>query len=289
MSRPNFERLAPAPRAVPLGVRLQALFGGYGILGWVLVAALSPFAWLFAGNADVLSPLLFSTDVEVVDGRVTGVKETSASEGRRRVYEVAYDYRVPSGAHLTGTSYTTGGSHSVGDVVHVEYLSLKPDTSRIAGARMTIFGPAAVVSLIFPAIGVVVAGLGLRSGLKRLHLLRDGQLASAAFVKQEPTNVRINNRPLLELTFEYKSADGVARTFTQRTTEAGALTDERREQVLYLSEAPERATLVDALPRQVAVDERGEIVSGGGAALVLLPVLLALAVNGALAACRFAG
>lgn len=289
MSRPNFERLVPAPRTVPLGVKLQALFGGFGMAGWLLLAVLSPFAWLFAGNADVLSPLFFSTDVEVVNGRVTSVKETAASEGKRRVYEVAYDYRVPGGAHLSGKSYTTGSRHSAGEAVRVAYLPLKPELSRIEGARLAIFGPAASVSLIFPAIGAILAGLGLRAGLKKVRLLAEGQFASAGFVKQEATNVRINGRPVLELTFEYKSADGAAQMFTQRTTQTAELTDERREQVLYLPEAPDRATLVDALPKAVAVDDRGEVVSGGGGAVVLLPVLLALLVNGAFAACRFVG
>jgi len=286
VSRPNFERLVPAPRAVPTDVRLQALFGGpLSVGGWVVLALLSPFAWLFAGNADVLSPLVFRSG-ESVEGRVTGIRETRASEGERAVYEVGYTFRVPGGPDRVGTSFVTGSHPAVGDRVRVEYLALAPEWSRIAGARLTIFGPAAIVSLVFPGIGAILATLGLRAGRRRLRLLSEGQLATAAFVRQAPTNVTINGRPLQELTFEYKSADGAVHSFGQRTTDPGALTDERREQLLYLPDAPERATLVDALPRAVAVDERGEIVSAGGAALSLLAPLLALAVNGALFAWR---
>lgn len=288
MSRPNFERLVPPPRSVPTDVRLQALFGGpLSVAGWVVLALLSPFAWLFAGNADVLSPLVFRSGAESVEGRVTSIRETGASEGERAVYEVGYAFRVPGGPDRAGSSFVTGSHPAVGDAVRVEYLALAPEWSRIAGARLTIFGPAAIVSLVFPGIGAILATLGLRAGRRRLRLLSEGQLATAAFVRQAPTNVTINGRPLQELTFEYKGADGAVHTFVQRTTDSGALTDERREPLLYLPDAPERATLVDALPRAVAVDERGEIVSAGGAALALLAPLLALAVNGALGAWRF--
>lgn len=288
MSRPNFERLVPAPRTVPLGVRAQLLFGGsLGVTGWLLLAFLSPFGWLFGGNADVLSPLAFAKDAEFVDGRVTGVKETGAKEGKRHVYEVAYEYRPAGHESLTGTSYTTGDAPAVGDSVRVQYQPQKPTLSRIEGGRLTIFGPAAVVSLVFPLIGAVIAGFAFASGRRRLRVVCEGELASAAFVKQEPTNVTINGRPLLAVTFEYKSADGTTHVVSERTTDPGSLRDERREQVLYLPQEPGRATLVDALPTAVAADERGEIVAGAASVLALVPPLLALGINLALGAWRF--
>jgi hypothetical protein len=288
MSRPSFERLAPPPRAVPPALRLQALFGGaLSVTGFMVLALLSPVAWLFAGNADVLSPFVFRAGAERAEGRVQSIRKTSASEGERPVYEVGFSFRGPDGTQRLGASFVTGRHPAVGEAVGVEYLALRPDVARIEGGRLTIFGPAAVVSLIFPAIGAVLALLGVRSGRRRLRLLGEGQLASAGYLRQAPTNVTINGRPLLELTFEYKAADGSQHTVAQRTTEPGALTDERREQLLYLPAAPERATLVDALPKAVAVDERGELTAPGTAALAVLPVLLALFVNAALFAWRF--
>jgi hypothetical protein len=286
LSRPNFARLLPPPRTLPASVRLEVLCGGLAVPGFLLLALLSPFAWLFAGQADLLSTLLSSRGVVVVEGRVTGVRQTRASVGGRRVFEVAYQFSAPDGAQRAGRSYTTGRRHEVGQSVRVEYLA--PELSRIEGARRTLFGPVALVSLLFPALGAALAIVGVRSGARTLRLLRDGQLASASLVKREATNWQINDRPVELLSFEYSGADGVSRTLTQRTAEAGELTDERREALLYLPESPERATLVDALPKVVAVNEQGELVSGAGSALVLVAPVLALLVNGAFAALRFA-
>ncbi len=289
MSRPNFERLVPPPRRVPFGVQVQTLFGAtLARVGWWLLVVLSPVAWVFASQADLSGPLLFRGHPPAVEGRVTRLEETRSSEGGRRIVRVEYTFRAPGGPPLSGSSYSVGVTHAVGDVVQVEYLEGRPSISRISGARRAPFSAAVLLVLVFPAIGLGLAGLSLRSGRRTLRLLGEGQLGSASFLSQRPTDTKVNGQLVQELIFEYVGPDGLRRTLRETTIDPHPLRDERRETILFHPQEPERATLVDALPRAAAVDERGEIVQGAGSILVLLPALLAMLVNGAFAAYRLA-
>ncbi|HET7291584.1 MAG TPA: DUF3592 domain-containing protein [Vicinamibacteria bacterium] len=288
MSRPNFDRLAPPPRSLPLGLRALALFGPpLGLAGWVLLAFTSPFVWAFVLNADLLSPVLFRGDVDRVEGRVTSARETGASEGDVPVHAVGYSYRGPDGADLDGVSYVTGGPPAVGAAVTVEYLTLRPLTSRIQGMRSATFGPGAGFVVIFPALGALLAGLGLRSGLRRLRLLRSGQAGAAEFVSQEGTSMEINDRPVFRLIFEFAGTDGLRHRVSQTTTDPQGLRDERRETVLFHPENPDHAVLVDSLPAAVVADEQGQLAARGAAGLALLLPLLTVLGNASCAAYRF--
>ncbi len=283
MSRPNFDRLAPPPRVVPLLVRVNALFGGgLAVVGWGLLLFSTPFFWMFAMNAELLAPIVLRATAAKSDGRITATESTGASEGKRPIYRVQYTYQVPAGSLRAGTSYVTGSVPGVGTELPVEYVPSWPSFSRMAGMRRGMFGPGAMMVVLFPAIAAGLVAFSLRSGRRWLRLLRDGRSAEASFVSEQPTNVRINGRVVQELTFEYLGPDGLRRTFTQRTTDPGELKDERRETVLFLPDEPDTARLVDALPAVAVADERGEIAVGQGlgVALLVLPLLVVLA-NGA--------
>jgi len=264
-------------------VRVNALFGGgLAVVGWGLLLFSTPFFWMFAMNAELLAPIVLRASAAKTDGRITATDSTGASEGKRPIYRVQYTYQVPAGPQLSGTSYVTGSAPGAGAELPVEYVPSWPSFSRMVGMRRGMFGPGAIFVVVFPAVAAVIVGFALRSGRRTLRLLRDGRVAEASFVSEQPTNVRVNGRVVQELTFEYVGPDGLRRTFTQRTTEPGELKDERRETILFLPDEPDTATPVDALPKVAVADERGEIAvgPGTGVALLALPLLVALA-NGA--------
>lgn len=288
MSRANFDRLGPPPRRVPAALTLRTLMGGsLGVSGWFVLAVSTPFFWGFAMNADVLSPLLFRTGVTRVEGRVLKVGETGASANNVSIYSVAYAYRDAAGAERTGRSYSSGPP-KLEATATVEYLKLRPQWSRIEGLRRGMFGPGALVVLAFPAIGVALVGIALRSGRKTLRLLAQGQIAQAQFVSEEETNIKINGRPVLGLNFQFTASDGQQHSIHHSTSTPGALRDERRETVLYDPETPDDALLVDQLPDAVAANEQGEIVAQGRGSLWagLIP-LLTLLMNGGCAVREF--
>lgn len=288
MSRANFDRLGPPPRRVPAGLTLRTLLGGsLGVSGWFVLAIGTPFFWGFAMNAEVLSPLLFRTGVTRVEGRVLKVAETGASTSGVSIYSVAYAYRDAAGAEHTGRSYSSGPP-KLEATATVEYLRLRPQWSRIEGLRRGMFGPGALVVLVFPGIGVALIGIALHSGRKTLRLLAQGQIAQAQFVSAEETNMKIDGRPVLGLNFEFSAGDGRRHGIHHSTSTPGELRDERRELALYDPEVPEDALLVDHLPDAVAANEQGEIVTQGRGSLWagLIP-FLTLLMNGGCAVREF--
>lgn len=263
MSRPFFDRLAEPPRDVPLAVRVYTVLGGAGGLsqfGWALLAFTSIFGWAFAGNTDAWSPLLFKTvGASLAEGVVTSVRETSASEGRVRVREVSYRFAGPDGRERSGRSYVTGTAPDAGQRVTVEFLGGTPWVSRIQGMRRALLGPGAIIVLIFPAVALGIVFFSVQSGLRTSRVLIHGRLTSASLKSKQPTNMRVNNRPVMKLTFEFVAGDGQRYEASESATDTMALEDERSEQLLYLPDEPRSATLVDGLPRAIQASEEGRL------------------------------
>ena len=285
MSRPNFDRLVAPPRAVPMSLRVDALFGGMAAFAWGVLLFTTPIFWGFVMNAEVLAPIVLGASAATTDGRVTATGETSSSEDKSRIHWVDYSYQVPAGPPLSGRSYVTGSAPDVGAELPVEYVPSWPRFSRIVGMRKAMFGPGAAIAVVFPALAAGFVAFSLHAGRSTLRLLREGRVAEATFVSQQPTNTTINGRVVQELTFEYSTPDRGRHTFTSSTTDPDELRDERRETILYLPEEPDTATAVDQLPKAVVIDENGELAAAPGLrwAVLALPLLVTL-VNGACAA-----
>ena len=175
-SRPNFDRLVAPPRAVPLSLRVNALFGnGLSVVAWVLLLFTTPAFWGFAANAEVLAPIVFAASSARTAGRVTATERTRSREGKSSyVHRVAFAYQSPSGQPLTGTSYVTGTPPAVGAEMPVEYVPSWPTFSRIVGLRRAPFGASAAIALLFPAFAGFFVVFSLSQGRGTLRLLREG-------------------------------------------------------------------------------------------------------------------
>jgi hypothetical protein len=259
------------------------------MIGLVLLLFLTPFLWGMAANADVTTPFLFRGPLAKVEGVVTAVSKTSASEGRSPIYEVAASYAAEGGAPLQSKSYVRAFPPKLGEAVTLEYPAGRPDVARIVGSRRALFGPGALMVFLFvlPALGLVL--FAARSGARDVRLLGFGQLASARFVSSSPTGSSVNNRPVMALRFSFRGSDGAEHVLEHRTSQPEALTDESQEQVLYLPEAPERGRVVDGLPGSAIADERGELQGAGhGLKVALALALLVALANVACGVLRFA-
>jgi hypothetical protein len=249
---------APPPRRVPLTLRIANQFNVVAQIGWAVLGFTSVFVWVFIGNAD-LSFITFRGELDKAAGRITRVEETSASENDVRVVANHYEYSV-AGKPFQGIAYATGQSLPVGQTVDVEFTPADPAHSRIPGMRRAMFGPAILFVAIFPVIGLgIVIGVFLW-GRKRNSLLENGLFALGTLKDKQPTNVRVNNRPVWELTFDFTTRDGRRHEATARTTDPDRLEDERQEPLLYDPDDPSRAYLLDEVPARPELDDRGELV-----------------------------
>lgn len=267
-------QFTPPPRRVPLSLTIVNLCNGLAQIGWAVFGFTMIFFWAFVGNAD-LSFITFRGEIGTTSGVVTGTAETGASEDDQAVSANHYEYSV-AGVRYKGTSYTTGGSAAPGEEVTVQYKEGKPERSRILGMRRAHFGPFVLFVTIFPLVGFFVLYFGIRSGIRRAHLLRTGMFTTGKLVDKEPTNMTVNDRRVYELTFEFTSRDGRRCAASASTSDSSRLEDDSQEPLLYDPDNPSNAYLLDEVPGRPELDGTGELVGRPIAALLamILPALV---------------
>jgi hypothetical protein len=280
--------LTKAPRPLPLLLRTQLLFGGFSNqFGWIFLGFGLIFLRVFGGYSDTGVVRFWLGTVKTATGVVSSVELTSASEGGSDsspgtpIYKVSYTFDV-AGRERGGISYGAGYNPAPGTAVVVEYIEGDPETSRIQGCRGAIFPIWVMFVAIFPLVGAVFVFFGFRKGWKANHLLSHGLLAWATRKSSEPTNVRINNRTVMKLTFEFEAADGRTYPAVEKTHLPEKLQDDEREAVLYDPLAPSYAVMLDSLPGSPELTPEGGFRPAGAVsgALVLIAPLATVVGHG---------
>ncbi len=271
---------SPAPRKVPFSVRLRVLFGGFNNqIGWIFFGFGMIFVWIFALHADLASIFLFRLETRTTVGVVESVQSTNATENDVQVYEVKYIYFDDLGKQYSDSSYTTGYP-GVEARVNVEYVVALPSISRIEGMRREIFGPGAVLAIIFPIVGLGFLTFGIRYGLKANRLLSQGRIAFGKLISTESTGASINNRPVIKMTFSFTAEDGLDWDVTAKTHEPEDLRDELEEPLLYDPNDPSTAVLLDDLPGSAEFDASGQLVPASVLEIIKILLIPGLTVVG---------
>lgn len=278
MSLPH---LQPPPRSLGPALTARLLFGGFfSQFGWAFTAFGLLFVLLFDGAGGVIEAIRFSGDPAVAAGEVTAWRSTSFNVNSQNVFETSYEYRRPDGSTGEGRSYASGRYLEAGTPVTVEYLERDPDRSRIEGMRTTPAGLAVVIVFLFPFIGLVFAAIGFRRGLRAYRLMAIGSLAHGKLAAREATMTRVNNRPVMKLTFSFEAEGGGRFKATGKSRVTDRMEDEPTELIIYDPSEPSRAMVLDEFGCQPRVDGRGVFEPSRpgvpAALLVLLPGLSAM-------------
>jgi Protein of unknown function (DUF3592) len=260
--------LAAPPRRVPVSLQIVNFFNGASQIGWFVFGFGFIFFVVFGLQSD-FSFVTFRNARGRTTGRVIETKSTGASENEQTVQATHYEYSI-AGSTLRGTSYTTGSAPEQGAEVTVEYDESNPLRSRVEGMRRGMFGPWAVISGIFPLIGVVILYFAAKYGVRRNRLLRNGLLTTGRLTDKEPTNMTVNKRRVWKLTFEFFDRRGQRREAFAQTTDTQRLEDESAEPLLYDPEDPARAYLLDEAPARPQFHMTGELIGRPNAALAAL-------------------
>ena len=269
MQRP----LAPAPRRVPLSIRVANTFNMFSQIGWLLLGFSSIFVWLFVGNAD-MSFVTFRGEVARAAGQVTRVETTHASEDNQKVMATHYQYSV-AGQPFSGVAYSSGVVKNAGERVEIEYKPEAPAESRIPGMRRALFSPAVLFVLVFPAVGAGFVYAAYRVGRRRNHALEHGVLASGRLIQKNETNMTVNDRPVMKMVFEFTARDGQRHRATASTTDPARLEDDHAEALLYDPDDPLRAYVLDEAPARPEINHAGELVGRPAAfGRLILPAMV---------------
>lgn len=257
--RPDAE-LTPAPRAVPLTLVVRALFGNFlSQFGWLFYAFGMLFVFVFDAGGGLLEWARFRGDIITVRGEVVASAGTSMSVNDVQVYRTDFTYTVGDGVQRTGSSFESGTWRDAGTTVDVEVLERDPDRARIAGMRGTPGGLGVVFIFIFPLVGGALGMWGFVSGLGVARLMREGTLTTAELVGKETTSGRVNNQPVMKLTYVFQDEYGATHNVVAMSHDTARLEDEPRELVLYDPRAPEQATVLDEMSAQPRVTAQGNL------------------------------
>lgn len=244
-------------RSVPGALSAWLQFGGVGAVGWFVAAFGATLSAVFVNSAD-LSQWRFSVGpIEQVEAIVTRVEETSSSINDEKVFRYDYRFVMPEGDALIGSSYTvpsSGRSPQVGQTVTVEYLTASPQISRIAGMRRKPFGPEILFVLIFPIVGLGLAGYFWTRGRQSVALLARGREAQAALSSEEITSYRVNSQQLYRLTMLYEDEDGRVHEVKKLTANPQLYRGRADVPILYDPRRPTRVLLIEDMPG-IAVEQ----------------------------------
>lgn len=249
------------------------------VFGWGFVM------WLFVGlgGMDLATEARFlMTPVERTTGKIVACADTNTEVNERTVVAFEFSYADAQGGEHRATSYAQENYKTAGTPVQIEYLASAPDKARIEGMRLSSL-PFFVILImgIFPGIGVLLIVFGLRKGLKARKLLRDGRLALASIFSRESTGTRINEKPVMKITYTFTDQDGLPHRFVHKTHEIEAITDDAGgERILYDPKRPEEACFIDELPGSGVVTPEGNFQLTGGATAELKVPALTLLVHG---------
>jgi Protein of unknown function (DUF3592) len=249
-------------RRVPLALKINILLGSVtALIGWIFVSIGMIFVLVFGSMIDFEEYFYLNYNTLTVSGKVLNVEATSMEVNDRDVYSIEYEFYAPDGRKYGGTSYTTYQIPNPGTEVDIEYANQKPHISRIKGLTRSAMPIWVLFVAIFPLIGFALAIPSLISGWKSIRLLQYGQLTFGKLLRTEPTNVLINDQPVIKYIFQYQNDLGQTFETSARTHEGYLLQDDTQEKLFYNPSRPEQASLVDHLPGRPQVDDEGNISS----------------------------
>lgn len=267
------------PRHLPLGLAARAaVFTVPGLVASLLLLQGLIFAAVFGSMSDVAGLRDWRGPVERGEGVVVGLEATSTRVNSRRVMAVEFEH-AHGGGTWTATSYGVGLQLAPGARVAVEWPAGKPEGARIVGLGRKQMPEWVLLPALLPSVvGVIVALFAVRSGRRRVRLLKLGRVTQGRVVARESTRTRVNRQRVYKVRFVYTRADGRTGESVVRTHRADGLVEGAEETLLYDVEGRDGDPAL--LVKQMAGVERvtdDEVVGRGGVGGVvalLLPVVV---------------
>jgi len=247
----QFELNEGSGRELPLMLKIQVFIGGVlGYIGIFFTLMGGLFLFSFATMVN-FNQIYISNSSPTVIGEITEINQTNASSNKKDILAYHYRYSV-SGKEYQSISYIEENVKVDSSNCIIIYNSDKPEYSVIKGMRTSIFEPWVLLAISpFLIIGLIATFISMRKGKKALFLLKFGDIAFGKFLYKEATNTKINKRTVYRMFFEFTAKDGKAYKVHSSTHIPEALQDEAEEKLVYNSQNPNEAVLIDSLPKVV--------------------------------------
>jgi hypothetical protein len=219
------------------------LFSLIGLLFIIFFSFQINWQIYFAGKKDLVA----------TQGIITGFQETEYAVNDNPLFSYNYRYNDHSDNTYFGNFMEFEGEYSLGQSVDIEYLRKSPDSSRFMGRDRRNFDQI----MFLGGIGAFLTGLfflvpSSRKTRRERRLIMTGLPAEGRLILAEPTNLLINEQPVYNLTFEFKSGRNSSEKCSIRSHLIRNFSNEHREKLIYDPRKPSNAIVIDTLPGPVA-------------------------------------
>ncbi len=184
---------------------------------------------------------------ENAKGFVTYKESTSYSEDGEEIYLYYYNFSKNEEI-IAGQSYGPN-YYDIDNEVKVEFLKSDPEASRIIEQHNTKGG--LTITLVIGAIFLITSFFFVKRILKtreEIIIFKRGEIVKAQKVKEETTNVTINDSPQYKLTYDFL-ANGVKHQHYIKTMTPDKFP--KKTKLIYLPENPKKAFLKKSLPKKL--------------------------------------
>lgn len=240
------------PRTISVGLKIKIFFSNpFAVMGVVFFLFGSIFPIVFGSMADFRSTFSFSNSDPLVKGVIVAIEKTNNKVNKRNVLDYTYQYNV-NGKSYTNHSFSTLSDRNEHDTVNVQYLIGEPTVSKIQDMRAAPFGFFIIpLTCIFPILGLIFLVFSIRTAKKNIYLVQNGVLTTGKVVRKEPTSTKINKQTVYKVFFQFKTQDGNLQEAFVRNHVTHNLGDEAEEPLVYDSQDPSSAVLLDSLPKKL--------------------------------------
>lgn len=199
------------PQPFSIHTSLKDLFflfftSGRGVGSLIVLFIGGLISWFFVGASDWQAPLYVISETMVTEGYVNSSEQTDYLSDEEHVINYFFSFDV-EGEVYNGNSFTHRIYFQDGASVQVEYLVADPGIARIEGTRNAPWGSWLLLILILPAIGLWLFIGGLKAVRKSSGLLANAYLTQAWKGRTAPTNMTVNDRPVVRILYTYRVKD----------------------------------------------------------------------------------
>ena len=202
----------PTPRARELIFRYQGAQKGMLLIGVIFTIMGSAFAIPFAWG--VPADITIAATGKQQHGRVLGAEvDRSVTSGGKHPTVIRFAYSVDGKRYQSESSTwndAVAAQARLDASIPIQISSLKPEWARVAGSTRASFGYGALFVLVFPAVGLLLAGLAIRSNRREIRAYVSGEPAKGKVVFYgADTSVRINGRNPFKVAWEFRVAERI--------------------------------------------------------------------------------
>lgn len=199
----------PTPRARELIFKYQGAQKGMLLIGVIFAlfggAFCIPFAW------GVPIDLMIATTGAQRHGRVISTQvDTSISSNGRHPTTIRFFYTTVDGQRFETESSSWGSVPAADEPVPIQVSSLNPAWARVAGTTRAPFGYGALFVLVFPLVGLLLAGFAVRSNRREIRAFTHGEATEGKVVYfGADRSTRINGRNPFKVDWEFRVGEGI--------------------------------------------------------------------------------